>query len=376
MRKVNVTILLVISMALISIACLIFGVSYSYILSGGISNNQTITTGNLNANITLNGINYDNMTVTNDTDALSQNNTATISIKKENDYSVYFQIRLKYDKNSNQAKNLNQENLMPLENVKVALYDSKEAGKSTTPIVGPIAIADLPIANLTGEDPLSAEYELYSGKFENSKSEYKYYLKAWIDENTDPDFDGKIVSLDASVIQEPWLSKNIYNINAKVLNGSDDPASSNQPVSNAKIYLNGRLINANGDSNGTYNLTNIVEGRYSMRVEVNNESYETAFELLGGEEKKVQENASKSINKNTMIQKTAYENKTTVYQIMKHNRSLQNSNVSAPYDFEVPTSYTITGLQSLGVQEFGEIYIKLGTNGGIKLELNGGANGE
>ncbi len=363
MKKTNSTILIILLIVLISIASLTISTSYSYILSNGsaTNNTETIKTGNLSTVINVTNINYTNMTTYSENDAqlVSNTNQATIEIQKKSDYSLYYQLLLK-DTTSNSS---NVTTLLPLENVLVALY--KVSGTSNTLVMGPIRVGDLPIVNDTGSDAANqtknAEYQLYVGKFETSTGSNKFALKAWLAEDTDPEFNSKKVGLDLVVKQEPYHSKNVYT-----LTGSATGAT--------EVVLNGQKATV---QNGRYTLSNIVEGIYTLQVKNNNTTYETVLTILPGSNSTISLAANPKVDMsgnvvsaNTSIQKLAYDNKTTVYQIMKVNSSLQNSNLPTPYQlWNLPTSYTLNVKPSLDVQTISNVNISI-SNGNITLSYS------
>lgn len=342
MKKVNSTVLVVFSMALVSILCLLLGASYSYILSNGsAANTETINTGNLSANITISNINYGNMKASSDQDGIASGNYATINIEKNNQYSVYYQLNLEYT-SSYTSNNL--ANYLPLENVEVALF--KITGNSVdtdNPVMGPIRVADLPVVKCDGsgvESVVKAQYQLYVGKFETGSQSAKYALKAWVADDTDDVFNGKTVSLDVTINQEPYRSKNIYNL---TFTGADG----------AELYLNGQKA-----TSGKF--TNIVEGTYTLIAKKDNKTYETTLTIKTGDSVKLDTRSPGEQVVNSAVQKLAYDNKTTVYQIIKKNPAIQNSNNLTQYKlYNMPTSYELSVKPSLDVQDISGINITL-----------------
>lgn len=358
MRKVNPTILLVFSMALVSMMCLFFSVSYSYVTeSGSSSKTQSIKTGNLSANIVYENADYLEMEPLSDADGLSQATYGTISVSKNNQYSVYYQLNLKYSSPLPSGKTSG--DLIPLENVKVALYKIENNVIGATPVVGPVRIGDLPIAKYD-DNILNTEYKLYVNKFSAGNDSSKYAIKVWLDEDIDETFDDKLLYLDAAIIQEPLMSKNYYNLTGKVLlNGT--------PITGAEVMINGNTEKSTSNASGIYTLSSVVEGKYKLVVKYNNITYEKVLTITGSDTKKVVKNSGKEIAAGITVQKAAYENNTTPYRIMLANKAIENSNETTKYPYNVPDYYEIFGLQSLGVQELGNININI-TGNDINIE--------
>lgn len=352
MKKVNFVVVAVISLALISLMCLFLGTSYSYIISdGSAANTETIHTGNLDINITYNKVEYGNMGVGFNGDPPQNYATVTLNKTEDSQYTIYYTLNLMYTATL-QDKQIG--DYLPLENVFVALYSMDGGTLSESPIMGPIRVADLPITKYKGTDNdvndiLTTQYQLYVSYLNAGASGAQYALKAWLDPNTDAEFDGKLVDLDLLVVEEPYHSKNVYDI---TFTGSE----------NYEVTLNGQKATAEG---GNYTLKNIVEGTYTLEVKNADNIYETTLTITSDS------NASSvSIaqiptqvdpgNKNVVLQQLAYTNKTTVYQIMKRNASIQNSNIVTQYTlYNLPTAYNITAKQSLDVQSIGNFAITL-----------------
>lgn len=324
-------------LALISIMCLVFGVSYSYILSGSTTGEvQSVNTGNLNANITYDSI-QNKLSASSD----DLNNYSTVTIEKDSNYSVYYELDLKYAStiNSNEINSI-----LPLENIEVSLYEINNGKIDDNPIIGPVRITDLPIVKYN-DNILSAEYQLYIGKFSAGKDNKKYALKFNLTSDISSEENNKRIDLDLVVNQEPYRSKNIYNL---YFNYTEDMS----------IILNGQQAVL---EDGYYKLTNIPEGIYTLQVKKDNSIYETTLSIKGANDFIIQEYPI--VSEYNSIQECAYKNKTTVYQIMKLNPSVANSNLMINNALEsIPTSYEITAKQSLDIQDLKELTIKLNDN--------------
>lgn len=356
MNKVSSPVIIVLLMALTSFMCLSLSVSYSYVLgakSGG--NTQRIQTGNLDAAIAYNPVSLD-LTIMSDEEGLSQEKYSTITIDKNNQYSVFYNIALGYNLGTT-GREVSE--LLPLECIKVALFEIVDGSLSSSPIVGPIVVGDLPVLE-NNDNILSNTYSLAVGTFQTGVDSSKYALKVWLDNSIDDKYDGRVMYLGVKIKQEPLISKNIYTISGSVtLDGT--------PVTGATISLQNGLKKS-VTSAGAYTLSEVIEGTYNLSVTLSSGiTYETTFNISSGTSIGVSEVESSSGSSGSYIQNAAYSSYTTPYKIIKYNNLKTDSNTITNVNYSMPKSYLITGKELIGVQPLNNININLTSQGSISL---------
>lgn len=357
MKKVDSTVLLVILMALVSMMCLFFSAAYSYVIKNKTSSKQTITTGNLEATITYNALTNVTMEPMNNESGLGQTEYSTVTIEKNNAYSVFYELNIGYNNLLPSGKT--SDDLLPLEHVNVALFPMTNGIVGNEPVMGPVHITDLPVSNYDG-NIINTKYKLFVSNFSSGEDSHAYALKFWLDENLSDTYDGKIVNLGTQIVQEPLLSKAIYNLKGKVtFDGTN--------VTNALVSLHGGLKSYNS-TDGNFSLDDVVEGVYTLEVAYGDNVYETTIDLKSGDSIKVTEASILDSYQN--IQEAAYLNKTTVTKILQKS-SLTDSLASSNKDLVIPKHYTVQGTSAINKTEINNIVINLSSDGSITLGYMG-----
>lgn len=362
MKKENSPVILVLVMALISFMCLSLSVSYSYVLgTKSPDNKQVIETGNLDANITYTPITLDLDSMV-DSKGLNQVIYSNVKIAKNNLYSVYYDISIGYNLDGAEGRTL--DDFIPLEYVKVALFPAKGDFATSTPLIGPVTIADLPLSE-SHDNVLNDYYSLAMGTLAPGIDSTNYALKIWLDSDTGEEFNNRLINLNLKVKQEPLMSKNIYNIRGLVkLDGTI--------VEGAEISLQNGLkkTSTTNTSYSNYELKEITEGNYILKVTLSSgEIYETTFNVTSGNisgSSVKKTTTSPNDLTDTYIQKAAYKYHTTPLRIIKFNNLTTNSNEKTSEKFNIPDSYIITGENALGSQTI-FVSINLTSDGKISL---------
>ena len=247
MKHNKYTAIIIVIMALISFSCLSLGVSYSYVMRSKAGVNAVIiSTGDLSS-----VVNYTSkemlLTIMNDRDGLQQKDYGEISISKDNVYSVFYKMNIGYAIDSIPAGSTIND-LLPMEFIKVALFEMDGNTVSEKSIIGPVSIADLTMTDVgSTSSPHYAQYLLNFGTFLSGSQSEKFALKVWLDEKT-PQYDDAIVYLTVGVEQETLVSKSLYNISGTVVN------SSGNTVSGAKVVFHNQKITTTSAGNGNYTL--------------------------------------------------------------------------------------------------------------------------
>lgn len=339
------SIILVAIMAIVSLVSITIGISYSYLsrLSiGGTS--QNIQTGNLSATVTYTPLASTALESLSDSDGINQTSYATISIAKDNQYSVLYSIVLSYSLDSIPGELLPIEyGVVPFENVRVALFDTSNL---TTPIAGPVSIGDLPIYSYSSQFDFS--HLLYFKNVPSGSSNTTYAIKMWLDENISPEFDNMHTLVDVNVLEESYVGKSVYNISGTVsVPGSNDG-------SGAIVSLQNGAITTTSTAGGAYTLTGVPEGTYNLSILYDGKEYKTNVHIQSGSSVSVSSgNPAGMPCEDDPYPSCADTFFTTPYRIMKFNgfTSTANSNsfIAPDTAYNVPSSFVITGAESLSV---------------------------
>lgn len=354
MKRNNGMLIMVIILTLISLMCLSFGVSYSFVTRSRLNKDTVvIDTGNLTSTVSYEPIKNLELMAMSDEEALQNNDYGIFTITKDNVYSVFYYITIGYTESS--------EKLLPLENVKVALYEVIDGFNiSDKPVAGPAVVADLPVYE--GTLPYDAMYTLTFGKFESGNHSKTYALKAWIADDTSDTYDNYDINIGVKVEQVTIRSKSFYNLNGEVYNESGNV------IDNAKILLQkGTITKDIVDSK--YSLENVPTGTWILDIIYNDSVYTTTLNIDSGEEVKLQEINNKNGNSGDYLQKVAYTYYTTPYQIIKFNNFEKSSNEIVNKDFNIPISYKLTGIDTLDTTNIDNLNFTLNYDKSIVVSM-------
>lgn len=351
MNKENTSPLIVTILAVISLACISVGVSYSYLSKISTSNvTANIQTGNLNATLSYTQITDGQIVPLSDSDGVNQTSYAKVSISKNNQYTVFYTINISYSVDSLSSYGITTDDLLPLEFVRVALFDSID---SNTPLVGPISITELPLQSVDTTNHYKDVYTLSFGNFIAGSTTKDYYIKAWLDPITPEINEGKSILLDVNITQNPLVSTSIYNLSGNV-------TVDGESVTGAVVSLQNGVINST-TSSGAFTLTNVPIGTYNLSVNYNNNKYETTINVSSGSSASVSARSSATCESGSYLQNCAFTYFTTVDKIVKMNSITSGSNTQLTSSYILPTSYLITGEESISVLDISNINIEVST---------------
>lgn len=196
--------------------------SYAYVIKArSFNNNIQIATGDFGSNLTFTSVNY-NLTSLSDSDGMSQSNYGIIEINgTNNDYSTYYEIGLGYDTDAILSQGATATDLIPLEYVRIAIYAINGSTVSSSPVVGPVAITELPLLSIDTDNYLNDMYRVH-WDYEDAGASRKFAIKFWLDQHTPVENNGKHIYLGSTVKQQAKREVNFYNLffNDLNLNGS------------------------------------------------------------------------------------------------------------------------------------------------------------
>lgn len=351
--KKDTNVIIVVFLVVISFACLSIGTAYAYLSTVSVGGTQNITTGNLSANLTINGMENVEIAPMSDEEGLNQTTYAKVVIDKNNQYTVFYSLNLSYSMDS-LPSTLTKDDLLPLDFIKVAVFASDtDSIASAVQISDPVKITELPMQSVDTTDHYNDEYMLTFNTFKVQSDKKYYFIKAWLVQDTPDTLDGKYIYLDANVNQEPLVSKSLYNFTNISVSLDTTALSSGYTIKLQK-----------GAITGTTSLTNVPTGTYLLEVVYNGNTYSTTVKIKEVDDTNTTEGVStlsgKTCGANEPLQNCAYTYYTTIDKLIRKNDITTYSNVNPTTSYNVPNSYVIVGKDSLGVSEIS----------GLKLTLN------
>lgn len=352
--------IIVLMAALISFLCLSLGVSYSYVMKSNVSATaMIITTGDLSSTIEYKASNF-LLTSMDDESGLAQTDYGVITVSKDNVYTVFYTLNIGYAVDSLPAEE-SVGKLLPMEYIKVALFNVNGTSVSKEPIVGPVLLSDLVVSEVNGDSNFRNNYLLSFGKFNPGSDSGKYALKVWIDENTPDSYDESLIYLGINVKQETLVSKSFYTLSGQVFDKDGNLLSGEYEVS----INNGNIVTTN--SSGNLSVQSVPNGTYPISVKYNGVVYKSTIHIEHADNISVSSTGGSTGNSNTYIQSSAYTWYTTPGLILRSNNLSTTSNQLVPGTYTVPASYVIKAPESLSVTTIDNLKITLLENGGLTI---------
>ena len=163
--KKDTNVIIVVILVVISFACLSVGTSYAYLSTVSVGGTQNITTGNLSANLTINGMENVEISPMSDEEGVNQTTYAKVAIDKNNQYTVFYSLSLAYSMSS-LPNTITKDDLLPLDFIKVAVFASDtDSIASAVQISDPVKITELPMQSVDTTDHYNDEYMLTFNTF-------------------------------------------------------------------------------------------------------------------------------------------------------------------------------------------------------------------
>jgi len=352
--------IIVLMATLISFMCLSLGVSYSYVMRSKVSATaMIITTGDLTSTIEYDAKNFMLSSMA-DESGLFQEDYGVITISKDNVYTVFYTLNIGYAVDS-LSSGQSVGNFLPMEHIKVALFEMNGNVPKSEPVVGPVLLSDLVVSKVNGDSNFRNNYLLSFGSFSPGEDSVKYAIKVWIDDKTPDSYDESLVYLGISVDQETMVSKTFYNLNGQVLDASGSAITGDYQVS---INNGNILYSGNG---GIFNLPSVPNGTYPISVKYNDTVYKSTIHIRNSDTTVVSNTSGSTGNANTYIQTAAHTWYTTAGAILRANNLSTTSNQLATSTYTIPTSYIISAPESLSVINIDNLKIRLTNDGSLSI---------
>lgn len=258
----------IIAICVFCLTMLTIGVSYaSFFTVKSNPSNQTITTGTLKVTYgsgTSVAAAKENMSSMSDEMGMAQSTASVIYIQNDGSLDSTFNLNIGYDMDNlpSGAK------LTPIDYIMVALYEYDTTNKTDTLIVGPIAIADLPIYSVNSDE----RYNIYSLIFSTvsgntgSNPTKTYKVKTWLSDKAIPAAGNSYFYLKTEVVAEVAEAKMSYNFTGNLTNGSS-------ALSGAVISFHNNSVIVTTDASGNYTINGVYPGVYNVDITYNDVVY-------------------------------------------------------------------------------------------------------
>ncbi len=243
------------------------------------NSNQTITTGNLSVvyGSSTSSIISNNMIPTKDNVGLSNEAQSIIYIQNNSNLDSEFNLTIGYDYSAYlaSADYSAGKTLIPLENIKLAVFEYNTQTSASVRISDIINLGSLPIYDMNENDFHSSTYLVYNSMIERSSSGNSaktYVIKVWLDEFS-PSYSGSgSVYLKLGIESDVTDAKTNYNISGVLKTGSDEV------LADADISINNGSKKVTTDATGVYTLSGMREGIYVAKITAaDNTVYEGTF---------------------------------------------------------------------------------------------------
>lgn len=357
----------IMALCVICLALTTIGVTYSIFFSvKANTNNQTITTGTLSVaygssstSITNNEI----MPMT-DTEGMAQTSNALIYVQNNGSLNSSYTITIGYDYAAFTGRSgyATGDELVPLENLRLALYEYDVSDSSLTLLGGVINLGDLPIYTMDSNNNYNNTYVIYYDNVQNSSSGNNaktFAVKVWLSD-TSQCISGYYIDLKINIVSGVTESKMNYTVSG-TLKDSTDAA-----VSGATISLQNNSSTATTSSTGAFSLANVREGIYLVNITSGSNTYSGVLRVIEGSTKSVSRYAQShtAVSGNT-LSGLAYTYSTTVNRIISANSlttSSTDTTLSPGTSYTIPSGFALTGGTSSAL---GGLTITLGTDSNI-----------
>jgi hypothetical protein len=357
---------------LVSVICLTLitiGTSYSIFFSIKTnSTNQTITTGTLSVTYGSGSttITNDDLTPTSDTDGLASTAKSLIYVQNTGTYASTYTLTVSYDYASFTGRSDYNaaDMLVPLDYIRLAIYEYNPDTQAMTQIGDVMDLADLPVYSVDTSNQYNNKYSVLFGTLGTSStgnSTATYAVKMWLSEGASECISGYYMYLRMDVNSGVQASKIDYTINGHVL----DSSSAN--VSGATVSLLNGSKTATTATDGTFTWTGVQEGNYLVKVTTSDSTkYTGTLRIQEGTTAGVSAYAtSHTAQTGNTLASLAYTYATTMRRVKTANSiatDTLNTTLTVGNSYTIPASYVLTGSTS---STLGTLTINLGTNNNI-----------
>lgn len=311
------------------------------------TNNQILKTGPLEVGYGGTASSLTGLTLKpcSDEEGLASTNISVINIQNKvsdggvSNLNTNFTLTIGYDKSAYMAANETRP-LTPLQFVKVAVFEYKNS--TSTLIIGPVAITELPIYEINTDTQLNRYSLLVNNLNTTDNTNVTYQVKVWLSQNADDSALNTKLYLDSKVIAEEIKSRKTYTINGKLQD------SNNVEVSNAVISFHNGSYLTTTNSNGQFTLTNIIPGVYNIDIISNDVKYSGNIKVLDNGTSVIITKNSTFLGTGENLYTAAFNQNTTIDKLLKANPNLNiNSNLTSGTSYNLSGNFILTGASNL-----------------------------
>lgn len=264
-----------IAVCVFALTIISIGVTYSSFFSVKTNaTSQSLTTGTLSVSYgsESSSIIRSNLSSLSNELGMEQEDYSVVYIQNTGSLNSTFTLNIGYDMESFTGRDSYKVNdvLTPLDYIMLAVYEYNGVGKEDTLVVGPVAVADLPIYRVG--NTADYRYNRYSilfdvvGSTSSEKATKTYKIKTWLSDKAIPSASFTYFYINTEVVAEVENAKMAYNLSGVLKN------SSNSVLANATIKVqNGSLV-ATTNSNGEFNINGLYPGVYNIEVTTNDKT--------------------------------------------------------------------------------------------------------
>lgn len=303
--------------------------------------NQSITTGTLqvsygNDSSVINK--YSNLVTMNDEQGLEESDAAVIYIQNTGSLDSTYVLTLGYDMTNFTARSTYSEDdeLTPLDYVRVAVYEYNGVGEEDTLVSGPVNVGDLPIYSINTSD---SRYNRYSilfntlGGTTTTNNTKTYKVKIWLSDKAIPSASYTFFYINAEVVAEVSNAKMDYSLSGKVY--LDSSLASDAIIN---IQNNSKVATC---SSGEFSVGGLYPGVYNVDITYNDIVYSGNITIEEGDAVSLTKRGSTFSG--TDIYNIAYTYGTTLGKIIKLNNIDTYSSAAVISSGSLPPTYKITG---------------------------------
>lgn len=264
-----------IAVCVFALTIISIGVTYSSFFSVKTNTtSQSLTTGTLSVSYgsESSSILRSNLSSLSNELGMEQDDYSIVYIQNTGSLNSTFTLNIGYDMESFTGRDSYKVSdvLTPIDYIMLAVYEYNGVGKEDTLVVGPVAVADLPIYKVG--NTADYRYNRYSilfdvvGSTSSEKATKTYKIKTWLSDKAIPSASFTYFYVNTEVVAEVENAKMAYNLSGVLKD------SSNNALANANIKVQNGSITAITNNSGEFNINGLYPGVYNIEVIANDKT--------------------------------------------------------------------------------------------------------
>lgn len=349
----------IIAFSVLVLTTLTLRVSYaSFLTVKTNTNNQSLTTGDLSVSYAsgTEAIIKEVINAESDEEGMAQDASSVIYIQNTGNLDATFTLNIGYDVTNYQTRvNGEPTQLIPLDYVKVAVFEKGASINEERLLIGPVTITDLPIYRLDNNPDdtyLNTRYSLMIGRIgntENGDAARTYKIKAWVDSDAPQSVSYNYFYLNTEIVAAVENAKMNYNISGTLMD------LENNSLSGATITFHNGSQKVITDSDGKYTLNGVYPGTYNIDISYNNKNYAGNISVAEGNGENIE--SLGSTFEGSGIHNIAAAYGTTLKKILKANDIEVYASIAEINSGILMPTYEVTGASNIEVSA--DIYLDL-----------------